>query len=374
METILYKKQKIFLDWEEKKNYHDIFRKMNVKRVFGVCSKSAVERHGRQLFWNSGMDIVWFEQFTPNPTYEDVKSGIELFRSGEYDAVVSMGGGSAIDVAKAIIAFSNMDPSKDYMEQKVTESRILHLAIPTTAGTGSESTHFAVIYVDGEKKSVSHECLLPDYVLLEPVYLASLPLFQKKCTLMDALCQAIESYWSVKSTEESKEYAKESIGIILREMEGYLSGESIANGPIIKAANLAGRAIDITQTTAAHAMSYKLTSLYGIPHGYAVAVCLPFVWEVLLTNLHECVDQRGRDYLSSIMDDLQTLFGADSPENAILRFRELLVKLDMNLKSYDLAGNLPVLVSSVNLQRLGNFPIHLSEQDLASIYQKVFAI
>lgn len=372
METILYKKETIFLDWEEEQNYQEIFQKINGKKVFAVCSQSAIERYGKKIFQDSGAEVTWFEHFTSNPDYEDVKKGVELFRENSYTAIVSIGGGSAIDVAKAILAFSNMDPSKDYMEQEITESGVLHLAVPTTAGTGSESTQFSVIYVEGEKKSLSHECLLPDYALLEPAYLASLPIFQKKCTLMDALCQAIESYWSVNSTQESKEYAREAINIILRNITSYLDGGETARGMVMKAANLAGRAIDITQTTAAHAMSYKLTSLYGIPHGYAVGVCLPFVWEMFLTNLDQCTDKRGKNYLLSVMRDLQALFGTDSLEHTIMWFQALLAKLDMTLNSYDLAEHLPELVSSVNLQRLGNFPILLSEEDLKHIYQKVF--
>lgn len=372
METILYKKETIFLDWEQEQDYHELFRKINARKVFGVCSESAVGRYGNQLFQKSGIEVTWFSHFSSNPSYEDVKKGVGLFRERQYDAVVSVGGGSAIDVAKAILAFSNMEPSKDYMEQEIKESGIVHVAVPTTAGTGSESTHFAVIYVGGEKKSISHECLLPDYALLQPAYLDSLPEFQKKCTMMDALCQAIESYWSVNSTEESKEYAKEAIDIILSKMASYLSDNNTANGMILKAANLAGRAIDITKTTAAHAMSYKLTSLYGIPHGYAVAVCLPYVWERFLINLDQCTDKRGKNYLISVMRDLQELFGADSPEHAIMRFQALLAKLGLNMNHYDLSGNLEELASSVNVQRLGNFPIHLSEQDLKDIYQKVF--
>jgi Alcohol dehydrogenase, class IV len=372
MDTILYRKETIFLDSKAEQDYTQVFDMIGCKNVFAVCSESAKERYGRQLFSDSQIAVTWFGSFASNPIYEDVAAGVELFRKDSYDAVVSIGGGSAIDVAKAILAFSNMDPSRDYMEQEITESKIPHLAVPTTAGTGSESTHFAVVYVNGEKKSIAHESLLPDYALLEPLYLESLPLFQKKCTVLDALCQAIESYWSVKSTEESRGYAKEAINLILRNIDSYIAEKDVVYARIIKAANLAGRAIDITQTTAAHAMSYKLTSLYGIPHGFAVAVCLPFVWEMFLTNIDQCIDQRGESYLLSIMRDLQELFGTDSLEHTIMMFRAILARMEINLNNYQLADNLDVLAQSVNIQRLGNFPIHLSEQNLREIYQKAF--
>lgn len=372
MDTILYKKETIFLDSNGEQDYKQVFDMIGCKSVFAVCSESAKERYGRQLFFGSQIEVTWFDSFASNPVYEDVAAGVELFRRGTFDAIVSIGGGSAIDVAKAILAFSNMDPSRNYMEQEIIESKIPHLAVPTTAGTGSESTHFAVVYVNGEKKSIAHESLLPDYALLEPLYLESLPLFQKKCTILDALCQAIESYWSVNSTEESRGYAKEAINLILRNIDAYIAEKSSVYARIAKAANLAGRAIDITQTTAAHAMSYKLTSLYGIPHGFAVAVCLPFVWEMFLTNIDQCIDQRGKSYLLSVMHDLQELFGVGCLEHTILMFRAILARLEINLNNYDLANNLDILVASVNVQRLGNFPIHLSEQNLREIYQKAF--
>ena len=78
------------------------------------------------------------------------------------------------------------------------------LAMPTTAGTGSEATRYAVIYYDGKKQSVTHDSVVPDVAILEPKVLKTLPLYQKKCTMMDALCQGIESWWSMNSTDESK--------------------------------------------------------------------------------------------------------------------------------------------------------------------------
>ena len=75
METILYKKETIFLDWEQEQDYHELFRKINARKVFGVCSESAVGRYGNQLFQKSGIEVTWFSHFSSNPSYEDVKIG-----------------------------------------------------------------------------------------------------------------------------------------------------------------------------------------------------------------------------------------------------------------------------------------------------------
>ncbi len=93
------------------------------------------------------------------------------------------------------------------------------LAVPTTAGTGSEATRFAVIYYGGNKQSVTSESLIPDAVVLDPDTLITLPLHQKKATMMDALCHSIESFWSINSTDESKEFSRTAIREILENAE-----------------------------------------------------------------------------------------------------------------------------------------------------------
>ena len=106
--------------------------------------------------------------------------------------------------------FCKMEKDRPYVEQKYQETGIKLIAIPTTAGTGSESTRFSLLYYNGEKISVNHDSIIPNVAILEGAVLKPLPDFQKKCTLLDALCQAIEAWWSVNSTDESKEYSREA--------------------------------------------------------------------------------------------------------------------------------------------------------------------
>ena len=147
-------------------------------------------------------DVV-FDDFTSNPLYEQVCKGVELFNAHHCDAIIAVGGGSTIDVAKCIKLYCKMDPTMNYLQQEYRDSGVPLIAIPTTAGTGSESTRYAVIYYEGKKQSVTHESIIPTYAILEPRLLKTLPLYQKKCTMLDAMCQCIESLWSVNSTDES---------------------------------------------------------------------------------------------------------------------------------------------------------------------------
>lgn len=316
---------------------------------------------------------IVFDQFTPNPLYEQVCKGIELFLAHQCDAIVAVGGGSTIDVAKCIKLFCKMDSSQNYLRQEFKDSGIPLIAIPTTAGTGSESTRYAVIYFEGKKQSITHESIIPDFAILEPILLKTLPLYQKKCTMMDALCQGIESWWSINSTEESMEYSHAAVEMIMAHWRNYIFGNTEeACRDIMIAANLAGKAINITQTTAPHAMSYKLTSIYGLPHGHAVAVCLPEMWQFMLGHLEQCIDSRGQKHLRKTFDDIAHSLGASSPEEAILAFRDIMSQLELaNPKANDRDSELSTLTQSVNPVRLKNNPVALDSGALLSLYQTI---
>ena len=283
-----------------------------------------------------------FSDFKPNPIYEDVIKGVKAF-SG-CDSIVSVGGGSAIDVAKSIKYYSCLDESGNFVYKNIK-----HIAVPTTAGTGSESTRYAVIYKNGVKQSLTHDALFPNAAILCPDFIKTLPLFQKKCTFLDALCHSIESIWSVNATKKSIEYATNAIEILKANYKAYFDGNESVIPLIQKAANLSGKAINISQTTAAHALSYKITSLFKIPHGLAVSLTLPYLYELLIKD--------GAKELEK--------------ENVTLsEFNEITDYLDVKERYAVSEEELEVLVSSVNLERLKNFPKTLSEKDIENIYKK----
>jgi alcohol dehydrogenase class IV len=309
---------------------------------------------------------IEFSEFTPNPLYEQVCEGIKLFNNNNCTMIVAVGGGSAIDVAKCIKLFCKMDPSINYLEQEKVDTGIPLMAIPTTAGTGSESTRHAVIYYEGKKQSINHPSIVPDFAVLEPSTLANLPVYQKKCTMLDALCQAIESWWSVSSNAESVNYSRQAIQMIVDNWKGYIFDnleESAAK--IMDAANYGGRAINITTTTAAHAMSYKITSMYKIPHGHAAAICLPEVWEYMLEHADDCIDSRGSEHLRRTLSEIDELI-------SLKQFRELLAVLEMDYPvSNNKEADLNLLTESVNPIRLKNNPVALDSNVLHEMYERI---
>lgn len=326
------------------------------RKVLLVCDSSypfiSIGPRVESAISGVGSPLLKFSDFASNPLEESVLKGVDLFTKEGCDTLVAVGGGSSIDVAKCIKLYA-----------KAPETKLI--AIPTTAGTGSESTRFAVIYAQGKKQSITDDCIVPNFAILEPSVLESLPLYQKKCTMMDALCQGLESWWSVNSTDASRTISRRAVQMILSNWCEYLAsgGTHLSGGVAMEAANLAGQAICITQTTAPHAFSYKLTSMYGLPHGHAVAICLPEIWDFMLANIEKCSDPRGAQYLQGVFEEISQLI---TPEG----FRALLAELELTAPSAA-EGDIAILAASVNPIRLANNPVPISQQEAGEIYSRI---
>ncbi len=292
--------------------------------------------------------IIHFTDFKPNPNYKSVVEGVKIFNEEKCDEMIAVGGGSSIDVAKCIKLFSNMNPEKNFLMQEILPNKINFLAIPTTAGSGSEATQFAVIYHEGKKYSVENENARPNTIFFDAASLQNLPEYQKKSTTLDALCHAIESSWSLHADEKSRFYSSEAIRLIDANKNFFVNQNPDLQCCtfMLYAAHLAGQAINISRTTAAHAMSYKLSELYKIAHGHAVALCLAYLFPLMQKFF----------VLPFEIDILK-----------ILRDWDLIKPLNFNNEILD------ELVNSVNVERLANNPLKLNEDDLRMIYKKILS-
>lgn len=325
----------------------EYLRQRRMGKPFLICGKSAEQTDVYEFL--SGLGAVHFFGFKPNPIYEDAVGAAKKFRNSGCDCIIGLGGGSAVDVAKCVKLWAGKG--------------IPLIAVPTTAGTGSEATHFAVIYRDGEKTSVADECCLPDAVLLDPSTLKTLPNYHRKASMLDALCHGMESLWSVKATEESRRYASQAIQRVLDNLEDYLKNQPSGNARMLEAAYLAGKAINITQTTAGHAMCYKLTTIYGIAHGHAAALCnaalLPYM-----------IQKAEGTPLADVFRRLAGSMGCDSQESAVGRFASLLITLELQTPIPG-SEDYEILKNSVNAERLKNNPIPLNVDEIDMLYHKI---
>ena len=303
-----------------------------------------------ELEQRENVKTICFTNYVPNPDFSSVVEGVHLFKKNGCNGILAVGGGSAIDVSKCIKIFATAPNSIYYLSWDIVPNTIPFIAIPTTAGSGSEATKFAVVYKDGIKLSIEDDSAIPSLVILNPSLLNSLPYYQKKVTMLDALCHAIESFWSINANEESRNYSNEAITLITENYEGYLDGKYDAYEAILNAANIAGKAINITKTTAGHAMAYKLTGLYGLPHGHAVSLCVLEVWKYM-------------------QDKLPLLNGMNISIDA---YEKILRELEMSYpKSNTVSNDIKILVETVNEGRLKNNPIKLSDSTIYRMYSNI---
>lgn len=355
----------------------DWIRETGCKKILMVCDGSiwyqkAFNTHLEEIE-KMGVQMIGFRDFQPNPLYENVQAGVKLFREEECDAIIAVGGGSAMDVAKCIKLYGNLPGDGEngsWLTADYVENNISFLAMPTTAGTGSEATQYAVIYYEGKKQSVTSESFIPDTVLMDPDTLKTLPQYQKKATMMDALCHAIESFWSVNSTEESKEYSRAAIKGVIENMDGYLNNTEEGRVNMLFAANTAGKAINITQTTAGHAMCYKITSLFGCAHGHAAALCDRVLYPWMNNNTDKCIDPRGEEYLKKTLNEIGQAMGCVDAQEGAGKLVDIFEKLGLEVPTA-IEEQYEELRISVNPARLKNHPIALDVETIDKLYHEV---
>jgi alcohol dehydrogenase len=313
-----------------------------------------------------------FADFASNPRLEDVVRALGQFRASGADLLLAVGGGTPIDIGKAVRTFSAHAASP--REILAGRSPIEHrgpplIAVPTTSGSGTEATRFAVVYADGVKHSLDHPTILPDFAVVDPALTMTVPPRMTAATGMDALAQGIESIWSVRASDASLPPATAAVRLALRHLPDAVHASTRpAREGMALAAHLAGRAIDHTRTTGSHAISYPITSHYGVPHGHAVALTLPAMLEHnAQVSEADCQDPRGpgavRDRIATILE----LLGVRSPREGRDRLLGLIreIGLETSLAELAIRNHDQILAEGFNPARMGNNPRSLSRDDLA---------
>ena len=325
---------------------------LNFIKPFIVGNKALKKSNILSVF----SSYVLFDEYSANPTYDQLNVAYESFINSNCDIIIAVGGGSCMDLAKGIKYYCS--------NNKMVIPNLV--AIPTTAGSGSEGTRYAVLYNSQGKLSISDPLLFPNYVLFEPKLLLELPMYTKKSALLDALCQAMEAIWAVTSTSESVEYSRKAIELIKDNYKEYIENSNISNcEAIMMASYYAGRAINITMTTAAHAMSYKLASTLKIQHGHAVGLCLEQLLIYTTKNI-PILNKRTGDY--SYDEAMKILFKHISIDEFINFINYLDLKFTFNNNKDSI---IDTLVNSIDPERLSNNPFSLSIEDLKCLYLNI---
>ena len=320
----------------------EYIRRINPGKILLVHGRSLEKFTGLNEYIRS-LDVIEFTGFTPNPKIEDAENAVKS--SEGCGAVLAVGGGSTIDTAKYV---------------RLKSPGLPLIVIPTTAGSGSEATKFAVLYRDGQKLSITDENIIPDAVMFDSGLLQYLPEYHRKSSALDAFSHALESFWSVNANDESRKFSREALSEITEILEGY--PESYDAERMLKASYTAGRAINISQTTAGHAMCYKITGIFGTAHGHSAAMCNRILFRRLCEN-------SGLYVLS----DIASSMSCDSPIEAAEKFDRIFLRLNMNIPEAS-ENDIEELTRSVNPVRLKNFPEKLDELTIRNLYRKILNV
>lgn len=361
----------------------EVLATLRARSLFLVADPVAYVASGAALRLKpilAGHRVTLFQDFDPNPKLEHLKEGLARFREQPGEVVLAIGGGTAIDLAKLIAwAAPQNEPLRDLLlgSGRASQPALPLIAVPTTAGTGSEATQFAVLYVDGHKRSIDSPELMPKFCVLDAHLTATLPAQITAHTGLDALCQGIESLWSVQASERSIGYAAEAISLAWHSLaDAVKRPDESTRAAMLRASHLAGRAINLTRTTASHAISYAFTSDHGIPHGHAVALT---IGAMLVHNAGvtpaDNQDPRGVEQVRGRIAQILELLGCEDAFAGRARIGELLdaIGCERRPSRLGVVGREAIekIAGKVDAQRLGNNPRRLTHEQMVTMLESL---
>lgn len=258
----------------------------------------SLDKKVNDILTDAGLTVTIYRGIASEPNSDNIAEGLKAAKTSECDCVVALGGGSSLDVAKAIAALAR-NPNLKFSDisKQIHLERLLLIAIPTTSGTGSEATKVSVItnLKTGIKENPGHPALIPDIAVLDPQLIMTLPPSLTAFTGMDALTHAMEAFVSNKANSITDLYAYEAMKIVGESLpKVFADGKNQkARQQMAIASYYAGIAFSNASTNLAHASGRALGACFHIPHGLSVALLLPFVMEFGLEAAEERYAQAG---------------------------------------------------------------------------------
>ncbi len=363
----------------------EIIRSMGARSVLLVTDPGLVAVGHAELVIRSlaadGVSTVLYDRVRENPTTRDVDECLRVARASEVDAIVGLGGGSSMDTAKGCnFLLTNGGEMKDYWGVgKATKPMLPLVAIPTTAGTGSECQSAALI-----ADEISHQkmaCLDPRaaarVAILDPSLTLSMPPRVTSCTGIDAIAHALETAVTRKRTPFSLLFSREAFKLLATNLAQVLKhpGDLKARGKMLLGAAYAGTAIENSMLGAAHSAANPLTAHYGIVHGQAVGLMLPHIIRYNIRNEASCAEYADLAYSLGLVG---TSDAAGEAVEALVGKVESLLALagfPLTLKECGLPeADLPKLAREAAHQWTAQFnPQNIGEVEFLGLYQAAFA-
>lgn len=342
-------------------------------------AKTGLQEKIAGILVSEGIKFTVYDKVDPEPRIELADEGAALAVKNKCDMVIGIGGGSAMDVAKAIaVIATNKGAATDYLGlNKVPKAGLPKIMIPTTAGTGSEVTFTAVFVRKNLKKKegMNSPYLYPELALLDPELTLSLPPAPTAQTGLDALCHAIESYTSINSSPMSEMFSLEAISLIAENLRTCVhDGKNIAARERMLLGSLyAGIGLANAGVTAVHSLSYPLGGKFGVSHGLANTILLA---PVMAFNLPGALEKFAdvADAMGECTDGLPVREAAYLAVDAV----EALIEdcgIDASIRDFGVKEkDFPALADvAVTVARpLENNPRKMTKEDMIAIYAEAF--
>ena len=360
-------------------NTVSILNDLMVDRVLVVTDqgivKAGIYDQFKSILQKGSIEIVLFDRVQPDPGIDLVRQSADLARSAGVKAVIGLGGGSSLDTAKVAAALvTNPKDVTDYIGiDLLKKSALPIIAIPTTAGTGSEVTPIAILSdeVNQLKKAIVSAKMMPRYAILDPRLTVSLPPMSTVFTGMDALIHAMESFTSIHANSYSEALGLKAIDLISRHIRlVFHDGENLkARESMLLGSLLAGMAFANVGVAAAHAFAYPLGGIFHIPHGLSTSLMLIPVMSFNLPGNEE----KYRLIAQSLSGKPDV-----SAHTALDEIEKLFVDLNLprNLQAVNVPETaLPIMAAKVMdvTRLLGNNPRKVTPEDALAIYQAAYA-
>ena len=345
------------------------------EKIFIICGKKSFSSSGADILIKEILkkrNIKFHYKISEFPELVELTKIILEVKKFKPNLILAIGGGTVIDYAKIANVVEYTEDLKKLTQNYSYQfkQRLSNLAvIPTTAGSGAEVTSNAVIYVDKIKYSFESKLLIPNNFFLIPEFIMSAPNKIKASSGFDAIAQALESMLSKKSNDESVDYAVKSLKISSNSYLSFLNNPNIKSATEMSiASNLAGKAINISKTTAPHAASYPFTSLFNISHGHAVSLFFENFFKYNYDNLNKSETQFNLKKRFELMFNLFEVKNINEFNNKISNIKKK-AGLEDNLKTLkiDLEKNSKKIIKGINLLRLGNNPVKIGENEIYKI-------
>lgn len=267
-----------------------LLEKNGVRRIMLVTDKSIMRlgltKELEEELLNAGIKVIVFDGVVQNPTVSCIETGLSIFKQQACEGIIAFGGGSVMDCAK-IIGARFVRPNKKVQKMrgllKIRKKIPLFIAIPTTAGTGSEATVAAVITdeITHRKFPINDFSLIAHYVLLDSKVTIGLPKNITAWTGLDALVHAVEAYIGKSTTAETRKLSEDAVKLIAENLlEAYENGSNLtARSNMLKASYYAGVAFTRSYVGYVHAIAHSIGGMYGVQHGLCNAIILPYMLE-----------------------------------------------------------------------------------------------